>query len=71
MIYWKNDNGTFSVPYWLITYEDGSIKTVYDQRMVLDQMEQPEWEKVEIRHSVRYRRPVLGVEVPAPVFEEK
>lgn len=63
MIYWENSNGTFTVPYWLITYEDGSTKTVYDQKIVLDQMEDNEWDRVEIKHSIRYRRPQLGTEV--------
>lgn len=65
MIYWENKNGTFTVPYWLITFEDGSTMTVYDQKLVLDQMEDNEWERIEIKHSVRYRRPVLGTQVPA------
>lgn len=63
MLYWENSNGTFCVPYWLITYEDGSTMTVYEQKLVLDFMDRPDWEKVEIRHSVRYRRPLLGVQV--------
>lgn len=66
MIYWENSNGTFCVPYWLITYEDESTKTVYDQRLVLDHMdEDDEWEKIEIKHSVRYRRPIFGTQVPS------
>ena len=65
MIYWDNGNGTFTVPYWLITWEDGSTMTVYDQKLVLDHIDQPDWESVEIRHAVRYRRPLLGTEVAA------
>jgi hypothetical protein len=65
MIYWENSNGTFSVPYWLITFEDGSTMTVYEQKLVLDHMEDNEWERIEIKHSVRYRRPTLGTEVPS------
>lgn len=65
MIYWENSNGTFCVPYWLITYEDGSTKTVYEQKLVLDHMEASDWERIEIKHSVRYRRPTLGTEVPS------
>ncbi len=64
MIYWQNEDGTFGVPYWLATFEDGSTKTIYDQRLVLDVLgEASEWEKVEMKISVRYRRPLLGTEV--------
>lgn len=65
MIYWENSNGTFCVPYWLITFEDGSIMTVYEQKLVLDHMEVSDWGRIEIKHSVRYRRPTLGTEVPS------
>ena len=63
MIYWENEDGTFCVPYWLITYSDGSTMTVYTQKLVLDHMADDEFETVEIKHSVRYREPQLGTKV--------
>ena len=65
MIYWQNSNGTFSVPYWLLTYGDGLTQSIYNQKILLDAMDDVQWEKIELKHSVRYQRPVLGTEVPS------